>query len=204
MSISSGGSLTINSGGTFSLTSTYFNVATDGKILCSGGKIAGWTISGTQFLSENNDESVTNAGMGLEGHRTDGATTAIWVGSPAPTAATPFRVTYDGTVYATNGVFSGSVTTGSGSSIGGGYITNTSVPSAALVQTVQTNITNGASAHSTLNNAISGSAYLSNLYTNGLVIDGAFYKYDRNIKRKADWKQITINGTIYHLLGFTD
>ena len=107
------------------------------------------------------------------------------------------RLTYDGTVYATNGVFSGSVTTGSGSSIGGGYITSTSVPSAALVTTVQNNITNGVTAYDYTSD-ISGSTIKDRRvsaktgnFTN-LYVGNTLYYTDVGGMQAVVWK--TING----------
>ena len=89
-----GGSLNIGNGacvinGSGQLTCNSVNLT--GTINATGGTIGGWSVIGKNLLTAGHT-------FGLCGDKQNDGTTAIWIGSTL-SANTPFRVTYDGTVY---------------------------------------------------------------------------------------------------------
>ena len=111
--IGSGGKLTIESAGDFSLTSTNFQVTTDGTISAKAGTVGGWTLSNNMLISGSSTNRVgMSANMDTTGNNSysttipagDGTDStragyyAFWAGATNPANA-PFRVTRDGVVF---------------------------------------------------------------------------------------------------------
>lgn len=110
------------------------NLTIDGGITATTGTIGGWTISSTT-LSKNN-AVLDSAGQLVLGTANDvvylsatDATYRIWIGN-ATAGAASFRVTKTGTMTAVNGVFSGAITSTSGT-IGGFTLAATSLSAGA-------------------------------------------------------------------------
>jgi hypothetical protein len=106
------------------------NLTTSGAVTASSGSIGGWTISSTT-LSRNN-ATLDSAGQLILGTSNDvvylsatDATYRIWIGN-ATAGSASFRVTKGGTMTATNGVFTGTITSTSGT-IGGFTLSSTSL-----------------------------------------------------------------------------
>lgn len=113
VNIKSGGHFTVESGGNFSLTSTNFNVTTDGTITAKAGTVGGWTLSNSMLVSgsttnkvgmsantatSNNISYSTTIPKGNNTAETRTGYYAFWAGNDDPAQA-PFRVTRDGTVF---------------------------------------------------------------------------------------------------------
>lgn len=99
-------SVKISSGGTFQLTSTYFNVDTDGTISATKGTIGAWTIDSKQIKANSSTNHVALDGSTdtypLSGLPTTTSAAnkrmyAMWCGADDPQDA-PFSVTKDGIV----------------------------------------------------------------------------------------------------------
>lgn len=99
-------SVKISSGGTFQLTSTYFNVSTDGTITATKGTIGAWTIDSKQIKANSTGNHVALDGSTdtypLSGLPTSTSAAnkrmyAMWCGADDPQDA-PFSVTKDGIV----------------------------------------------------------------------------------------------------------
>lgn len=99
----------IASGGTFSLTSTYFTVATDGKITATSGKIGGWDI-GSNMLSKTSTSGGIEYKVMIQAPSSVSATDAAFAirtkqgGNPEQY---PFFVRYDGAMVSTKGEIAG-------------------------------------------------------------------------------------------------
>ena len=113
VNIKSGGYFTVESGGNFSLTSTNFNVTTNGTITAKAGTVGGWTLSNSMLVSgsttnkvgmsantatSNNISYSTTIPKGNNTAETRTGYYAFWAGADNPANA-PFRVTRDGTVF---------------------------------------------------------------------------------------------------------
>lgn len=103
------------------------NVTLNGTIIAANGAIGGWSISANAIMDA--------AGVvGLSSLVTGANDLRIWAGNVVPGSAA-FRVYEDGTMYATNGNFTGTIT---GSNIYGSYIAtaNGTFPRIELSNTV--------------------------------------------------------------------
>lgn len=113
VNIKSGGYFTVESGGNFSLTSTNFNVTTEGIIKAEAGTVGGWTLSNSMLVSGSTTNKVgmsantatsdnisysTTIPKGNNTSETRTGYYAFWAGNDDPAQA-PFRVTRDGTVF---------------------------------------------------------------------------------------------------------
>ena len=123
-----GGSLTIGEN---------FKVTNNGSLTASSGKIGGWTISGTELLSTNGNTHITSTGAlrgpnwsidsnGNAHFKNIRIDNGGWSQGTADLInyGTRFRVESNGTLHASNGQFSGSI---SGSSISGGTVSGATV-----------------------------------------------------------------------------
>lgn len=120
--IGSGSNLTIASGGKFIITSTNFNIDSSGNVQVQGvinatsGTIGNWTLTGSRLYSTSN-QSGTDKYLVL--NSASNATNALWIGNDSYQSVSgehvpPFRVTYNGTLYATDAHITGEITATSG------------------------------------------------------------------------------------------
>ena len=88
-----------------------------------------------------------------------------------------------------------------GSGINGGNINNGSIEKGKTTSGVQSSLTRGDSAKTTLDNAINGNTPV-NWYTNSLIVDGVFKKNDRNNYVQVSWIDVPgADGKTYRVLG---
>lgn len=117
----SNGTITSNGAVSFANGGLTYNDADGLKVR---GTITAESGSKIGNLSINNNR-LTYGNFGIDTSSTNSGNIALWLGNTNPSSA-PFRVTYDGKLYAKNGDFSGSIDTTSGK-IGGFTITNNSI-----------------------------------------------------------------------------
>ena len=98
----------ISSGGTFSLTSTYFNVATDGTITAKAGKIGGWDIA-SDMLSKTSTSGGYEYKVMINAPSSISANTAAFAirVKQGTTETLPFFVRYDGAMVSSKGEIAG-------------------------------------------------------------------------------------------------
>ena len=98
----------ISSGGTFSLTSTYFNVATDGTITAKAGKIGGWDIASDMLSKTITSGSYEYKVMLYAPSSISESTAAFAIRVKQGTSETyPFFVRYDGAMVSSKGEIAG-------------------------------------------------------------------------------------------------
>lgn len=118
-----------------------FGVTPAGDLYSTSGKIGGWKISGTKLTSTNNDSKVT--GMSSSSHPGD---PAFFAGGKDPwtngnwSKDTPFYVTNQGYLKATNANITGTITTDNLTATGGS-ISNLTATNLAATGGTFTNIT---------------------------------------------------------------
>jgi len=172
----------ISSGGTFELTSTYFNVDKTGKITATSGTIGGWQITSTELrrLSPVTDGvASTQYGAFLFSPSTISSTSrAIAIGSRAWNGSSysgwsyPFYVDYSGKLTATAATIQGNITVdsisfSSGVTMNAGNLTDGSIGTSKIgdgsvtyskgSSGVRTSLDNGDAAKATIDSLIAGS-----------------------------------------------
>ena len=200
LTIASGSKLTIASGGKFSLTSTYFNVAENGEILCSGGKIGGWKI-GTDTLSSGEGKNK----IALNNSNPDNPDQpVIYAGDEG--AAAPFHVNRNGALHASSATIKGNITVDSitftsGVTMSAANLTDGTVTYLKNEVSVRSSLDNGDSVYSSFRSLTGGSLTASYLKANNLYGQNLFVGYNNGF-RSVSWRDITIGGTQYTLLGY--
>jgi hypothetical protein len=126
---------------------TFSLVQSTGRLNATLGTVGGWTLATTGFSSANTKiENSGNISLGVSPTATlesivrlsaDDATYRLWVGSQTGSNA-PFRVTKEGTLYATNAV----IGLAAGSSIDG-YATTASLSNYATTASLSNYVTSG-------------------------------------------------------------
>lgn len=216
----------VSTGGTFSLTSAYFTVDTDGKIKSTAGSIAGWDITSAaiQRLSAvSSGSATTQYGAFLNAPTSisrDAKAFAVgarqYSGSSYGDWTYPFYVDYAGRLTATSATIKGNITVDSitfssgvtmsadyltDSSIGGGKISNGAVTKVKTSSGVQSSLNNGDTAKAAYDSLVAGSITASYLKASNLYGRSLFVGYSGGY-RSASWKTISIDGTNYTLLGY--
>lgn len=219
-------SIEVSTGGTFSLTSAYFTVDTDGTIKSIAGSIGGWDINSAaiQRLSAVSSGSPTtqygaflNAPTSISRDAKAFAVgTRQYSGSSYGDWTYPFYVDYAGRLTATSATIKGNITVDSitfssgvtmnadyltDSSIGGGKISNGAVTKVKTSSGVQSSLNNGDTAKAAYDSLVAGSITASYLRASNLYGRNLFVGYGGGY-RSASWKTISISGTNYTLLGY--
>lgn len=211
--IKSGGTLTINSGGKFVITSTNFNIDSNGNVSMTGaitstsGTIGGWTIGANTLYSGSGSNliALNNSNPGTSGQP------VIYAGGEGGNA--PFYVTRGGELHATSATIKGVITVdridfSNGVTMDASYLTNNTLSESKIMsgavseakiaggavsygkasQGVKTSLDNGDSAKSAIDSLTAGSvtaSYLkaNYLYGTNLYVGNGFYGY-----QSANWK----------------